>query len=80
MSFEYMPINNPHSYILLLGVAVLVNNTVGIIFVKMGKKSVFRVQYSVLYEHSNVSWLFPAHSRHIQGGVDGSFSMEQACF
>lgn len=55
MSFEYMPINNPHSYILLLGVAVLVNNTVGIIFVKMGKKSVFRVQYSVLYGHSNVS-------------------------
>lgn len=46
----------------------------------MGKKSVFRVQYSVLYEHSNVSLLFPAHSRHIQGGVDGSFSMEQACF
>lgn len=39
---------------LLLGVAVLVNTTVGVICLLNGKKCVFRAQYSLFYKHNKV--------------------------
>lgn len=46
----------------------------------MGKKVCLEFSIPYYMDTAKCHDFFPAHSRHIQGSVGGSFSVEQACF